>query len=54
LLGRFLKKLFTNSLVDDITQTIETGGYIIERERVTEKDYHGDKEVFYYSFGTSA
>jgi hypothetical protein len=29
--GKMLKKIFNNALSDDMTQTIETGGYIIER-----------------------
>jgi hypothetical protein len=48
--GRFLKKLFTTALVYEVTQTIETGGYIIERERTTEKDDRGEREVYYYTF----
>ena len=48
--GRLLKKVFTTALVYEVTQTIETGGYIIERERTTEKDYRGEREVFYYTF----
>jgi hypothetical protein len=52
-MGRLLKKVFNNALAYESVQTVETGGYIIERERVTEKDYHGEKEVFYYTFGLS-
>jgi hypothetical protein len=52
--GRILKKVFNAALTYEETQTIETGGYIIERERVMEKDYHGEKEVLYYTFGLAA
>jgi hypothetical protein len=53
-IGRFLKRVFNHSIVCGEVQSIETGGYIVEREKVTERDYHGDKDVFYYTFGLAA
>jgi hypothetical protein len=51
--GRFLKRVFNNALSYGETQTLETGGYLIERESVMEQADHGNKEVFYYTFGVS-
>ena len=53
-IGKLLKRIFSTGIVCDQVQSIETGGYIVEREKVTEKDYHGEKEVFYYTFGVAA
>jgi hypothetical protein len=54
-MGRLLKKVFDNALAYESVQTLETGGYIIEREHVTERVAgNGDKEVLYYTFGISA
>ena len=53
-IGKLLKRLFSTGIEYEAVQSIETGGYVIEREKVTEKEYYGEKEVFYYTFGLAA